>query len=384
MIKLAAAKFCTGCTACRAACSRGAIMMVADLDGFLRPSIDNTRCVLCHACEHACPVLHPGTLDSTPVCYAARTKDEALRMASSSGGIFSELARSVLVQDGVIFGCVWEKSTLIAIHSKAETEEGLAEMRGSKYVQSDLRDTFREAKAELLKGRQVLFSGTPCQIAGLNRFLGKSYENLFTVEMVCHGAPSPAVFEQYKQEAYLQQGQKLVMVVFKNKICSWRDYSLVEEFADQSKHQEKFHRNCYMQAFLNNLSLRLSCYHCPAKEGKSGADITIADFWGIEKVCPALDDDRGTSAVLLHTEAGQKLWSSCQKKLEFKPCSVESIVAENPCYLRSVTEPRDRGGFMRNYTKRPMSRLVQGPWILWMACRIIKKLKYIAKRISSH
>lgn len=377
---------CTGCTACKAICPRNAITMVADREGFLRPSIDETKCVRCRACERVCPILHPGEADSVPVCHAARTKDETLRMASSSGGVFSELARPVLAQGGVVFGCVWEKPTLTAIHSKAETEEELAKMRGSKYVQSDLRNTFREAKAELLKGRQVLFSGTPCQIAGLNHFLKQGYENLLTIEVVCHGAPSPAMFEQYKREISRKTKRLPVMIRFRDKFYSWRRYSLIMEFADQSEYQEESQQNCYIQAFLNNLCLRPSCYHCSAKEGKSSADITIADFWGIEKVCPALDDDRGTSAVLLHSEAGCQLWSACEKMFESVPCVLESVTAGNPSYLRPVAKPRGRNYFMRHFSRRPMAKVVKrsirGHWIPGIARRVVGKLKRIAKKIG--
>ena len=209
--------------------------MVADHEGFLRPQIDASKCVQCHACERACPVLHPSEPDTSPTCYAARTKDDALRLASSSGGIFTELARPILAKGGVVFGCVWEKPALVAIHAKAETEDELAAMRGSKYVQSDLRDTYREAKAELQKGREVLFSGTPCQIAGLNKYLGKSYDNLLTVEIICHGVPSPAVFEKYKQELVKRFGATLVSIAFRNKFYSWRRCSLVSTYADASE-----------------------------------------------------------------------------------------------------------------------------------------------------
>ena len=178
MITLASPERCSGCTACKAICPKQAITMVADHEGFLRPQINTETCIQCHACERVCPVLHPGKPDCTPTCYAARTNDDALRLASSSGGLFTELARPILAEGGIVFGCVWEKPALVAIHAKAETEDELAAMRGSKYVQSDLRDTFREVKTALQEGRKVLFSGTPCQIAGLNAFLGHHYDDL--------------------------------------------------------------------------------------------------------------------------------------------------------------------------------------------------------------
>lgn len=380
MITLASVAQCSGCAACKAACPKQAISMVADHEGFLSPQIDAEKCVQCHACERACPVLHPSEPDATPTCYAARTKDGALRMVSSSGGIFTELARPILAKGGVVFGCVWEKPTLVAIHAKAETEDELTAMRGSKYVQSDLRDTYREAKAELQKGRAVLFSGTPCQIAGLNKYLGKSYDNLLTVEIICHGVPSPAVFEKYKQEL----GQPIT-VNFKDKTESWHNPTFSWKSSNGNASREKLYANAYALAFLRDFCLRPSCYDCQAKGGRSKADITIADFWGIEKICPELDDDRGTSAVLLHSKKGLQMWEALQG-VEYKSVSFDDVLMGNPSYIRSVAQPKNRNLFMRRFRKiRKLDTLVcrcqNGPRVIWMARRCLGKAKRIVKKV---
>ncbi len=380
MITLASVAQCSGCTACKAVCPKQAIAMVADHEGFLRPQIDAEKCVQCHACEHACPILHPGEPDATPTCYAARTKDEALRMVSSSGGIFTELARPILAKGGVVFGCVWEKPVLVAIHAKAETEDELAAMRGSKYVQSDLRDTYREAKAELQKGHDVLFSGTPCQIAGLNKYLGKSYDNLLTVEIICHGVPSPTVFEKYKQELGLP-----ITVNFKDKTESWHNPTFSWKSSNGNASREKLYANAYALAFLRDFCLRPSCYDCQAKGGRSKADITIADFWGIEKICPELDDDRGTSAVLLHSKKGLQMWEALQG-VEYKSVSFDDVLMGNPSYIRSVAQPKNRNLFMRRFRKiRKLDTLVcrcqNGPRVIWMARRCLGKAKRIVKKV---
>ena len=378
---LAPVSACTGCSACKAVCPRDAIAMVADGEGFLRPTIDANKCVACHACERVCPILHPGVPDSAPVCFAARSRDETLRQASSSGGVFSELARHVLRAGGVVFGCVWEKPALIAIHGKAETEAELAEMRGSKYVQSDLRNTFREAKAALLSGRPALFSGTPCQIAGLNGFLGKPFVNLLTVEVICHGVPSPEVFAQYLRELTKEHSTPPVSIAFRNKYYSWRRCSLVSAFADTSENREDLYANRYIQAFLRNFCLRPSCYQCVAREGKSGADVTIADFWGIEKVCPALDDDRGTSAVLLHSERGRCAWAACATAVEACPVAFGEVVAGNPSYLRPVTEPRGRTIFMRRFRTHSMATLVRRLSAVPLPLRLVLAFRRRLKRL---
>lgn len=348
MISLASIEQCSGCTACKAACPKQAISMVADHEGFLRPQIDAAKCVQCHACERACPVLHPSEPDTTPTCYVARTKDEALRMVSSSGGLFTELARPVLAKGGVVFGCVWEKPALVAIHAKAETEDELAAMRGSKYVQSDLRDTYREAKAELQKGRAVLFSGTPCQIAGLNKYLGKSYDNLLTVEIICHGVPSPAVFEKYKQVLAEEFGTMPTEILFKDKRVSWYSPSLVAQFPFGEEKVEGAYTGGYGLAFLNGMSIRPSCFNCLAKEGRSGADITLGDFWGIDLIKASQDNKKGVSCVLLHTKKAVELWNEI-KTIEQFVVSYKSILKSNGSYWESSERNKNRAKFFREY-----------------------------------
>lgn len=349
--------------------------MIPDEEGFLRPQVDASKCVGCYRCEQVCPVLHPGESAPSPTCYAAYTKDESLRLKSSSGGIFTELAKPFIAAGGVVFGCVWERPQLVAIHAKAETMDELAEMRGSKYVQSDLRDTFREAKAALMEGRQVLFSGTPCQIAGLNGFLGKHYDNLLTVEIICHGVPSPAVFAVYKA-GIERRGLSLADVVFRDKRISWRRFSLVASVAfGKVIVEESLDRNVFIGAFLGNLCLRSSCYQCLARKGRSGADLTIADFWGIERVCPELDDNRGTSLVMVHSARGREAWQQVRHGLNLREVPFEAVLEGNSSYRSSVPLPKGRRYFMQRYQKtwnweRLIRRSVHGPWMLWMVRRI--------------
>lgn len=349
---LAPIEICSGCTACKAICPRDAIAMVADEEGFLRPQVDAIKCVGCHFCERACPALHPGESDPSPTCYAAYTKDENLRLKSSSGGIFTELARPIIESGGVVFGCAWKRPQLVAIHAKAETMDELAAMRGSKYVQSDLRETFREAKAALQAGRQVLFSGTPCQIAGLNAFLGKMYVNLLTVEVICHGAPSPKLFARYKGEVIKRAGRQSapIDVSFREKGGGWRHRGITLLFADGTLHREPEERNGYLKAFLGRMMLRPSCYVCMATNGRSGADITLGDFWGIENVCPSMDDNRGITLILVHTKRGSSCMTETIARVALVEVPWQQAVAANPSYCapRSMNPKRKR--FMRLLT----------------------------------
>lgn len=353
--------------------------MVADEEGFLRPQVDAAKCVGCHRCEQVCPVLHPSEPDVSPTAYAAYTKDENLRRQSSSGGIFTELAKPIIECGGVVFGCVWERPQLVAIHAKAETLEALAEIRGSKYVQSDLRETFREAKTALLAERQVLFSGTPCQIAGLNAFLGKYYENLLTVEIICHGTPSPVVFDVCKTR--LSRAEKRITdIAFRRKNPWWRQGYFVAECEGVVIRQEWYPENAYVKAFLSDLCLRPSCAWCQAKNGRSGADLTIADFWGIERVCPELDDNRGTSLVMVHSVRGREAWQQVSYGLNVREVPFEAALAGNPFYRSSVPLSKGRRYFMKRYQKAwnwesLIQRAVHGPWALWMMRRILGRIK---------
>lgn len=374
MITLASVELCSGCTACKAVCPKQAISMVADHEGFLRPQIDAEKCVQCHACERACPVLHPSEPDSTPTCYAARTKDEALRMDSSSGGLFTELARPILAKGGVVFGCVWEKPALVAIHAKAETEDELAAMRGSKYVQSDLRDTYREAKAELQKGREVLFSGTPCQIAGLNHYLGKTYPNLLTVEIVCHGVPSPAVFEKFKQEMLHSVGEHPCEIFFKDKRKGWKSPSLVVKFPTHEEIVQPCYASPFGSVLLKGLALRPSCHACASKNGKSGADVSIADFWGIDKAIPLLDDNTGISAIFLHTERAKQFCSTLP--IEMHAVTVLNATQYNPSYYSSSPCAPSRALFMKKFKSKSLKHVVlrctEGIWFKRVVMRTLR------------
>lgn len=361
--------------------------MGADGEGFLRPQVDTSRCVGCHRCEQVCPVLHPGEPDTSPTCYAAYTKDEDLRLKSSSGGIFTELAKPFIAAGGVVVGCVWERPQLVAIHAKAETLEALAEMRGSKYVQSDLRDTFREAKVALLAGRQVLFSGTPCQIAGLNAFLGKPYENLLLVEIICHGTPSPRVLEAYLGAQEKRLGCDITEIFFRSKrVLRARQGDMLEiHRADGGVEICPLGESSYARAYFGQLCSRRSCYQCSARKGRSGADMTIGDFWGIEKVCPEWQDPRGVSVVVVHSERGRSVLSDLATKSKVVLSAVDSHAAlqGNPSYTRDFLPAPRRRTFLRMCSaagfERQVVRCLRGPWTIWMAKRVFRRIKRLVR-----
>ena len=257
---LCRAEDCTGCTACASVCPVNAIAMEPDHEGFLRPVIGE-RCILCHRCEQTCPILHPPVPGPAPAAaHAVWNRDEAERTASSSGGFFSLLARHVLEQGGAVFGAALDED-MTARHVCARTVDELAPMRGSKYVQSDLGGSFSQVKALLEEGTAVLFSGVPCQVDGLKRYLGKDYPNLLTCDLVCHGVPSPAVFRAYLDGLEAARGSKVVSVRFKDKSHGWSHPWFTAQFADGSVYTEDFNRTGYGRGFGMQLFLRPAPVH---------------------------------------------------------------------------------------------------------------------------
>ena len=380
MIKLASSQQCTGCTACYASCATRAISMISDEHGCKHPIVDKKKCVKCHRCEKICPVLNVWRPydDKQVICLAAKAKDEAIRLESSSGGVFYILGRYVIEQGGCVFGCVWQKPDILAVHEKTETLDKLAEMRRSKYVQSNLGDVLQECKQELEKGKLVLFSGTPCQIAGLNHYLGKKYDNLITVEVICHGVPMPSVFDAYKRQLQIHFHKKLVDLTFKVKDKSWRDSSFYAIFEGNEEQVPlgTINMNPYGKAFVLNLSLRECCFHCFCKAGVSHADITLGDFWGIERVYPELDDDRGTSAVMLFTSKAEKLWESIAHGMIFRKCEQELVIRNNECYSKSSRATHGRRKFVQNYRVEEMELLVTKCLKITTFRRILHSLQF--------
>lgn len=377
---LATRESCTGCTACMAACAQGAIRMEADGEGFLRPVVDVARCVGCGACGRVCPVAHPGSRDEMPRCFAARAMDVAAVRASSSGGVFPALARDCLAQGGVVFGCVWERPGLRAVLCGVETEGEMEAMRGSKYVQASPENTFREALAALRAGRSVLYSGTPCQLAGLMRFLGRPWSNLLAVEILCHNAPSPAVFARFLEELGAREGASVVDFAFRVKDAggTWTRRRCRWTLRDGRHGGEPFDGTGYGLAFFGQVCARPSCAQCVAKAGSSGADLTIGDFWGVETVCPGFADDLGCSVVAVHTAKGEAALR--RAALTLRSVETEAALRENvasywgPPPDFSARIARKRAWFMAHYCAMPIRRAalraIRGPWLMWMLRRM--------------
>lgn len=377
---------CSGCAACASTCPKGAIAMCPDEEGFLQPSIDGTKCVGCHLCEKVCPVNHPSEPRLKDVeVYAARAKDTELRLDSSSGGIFSLLARQILAQGGVVFGAVCDVETGVVHHMAVRNEDELAALRGSKYVQSDVRATYREVSTALEANMPVLFSGTPCQIAALRAYLNfqplTSTSNLYFVDVVCHAVPSPLAWQKFLEKrgfasaqgrgSARTEGPIFRKISFRRKNCGWKRFSLSLRFANDEEYIADLYADTFLRGFLSELYNRRSCHHCSAREGRSGADISLADYWRVHETFPRLDDDKGTSLVLVHTERGRLLWKLLADQVEAVASTLADAVRTNPAIMRSALASPKRAKFFKLLAKGKdfdwiVARLLHRP--LWRRC----------------
>ena len=305
------------------------------------PKVNLELCVNCGLCERVCPVVNQSNPILPRAVFAAKSKLLSERMASSSGGIFPLLAKNAIARGGVVFGAAFDEN-LNVFHTYAETETQLQAFSGSKYVQSRIGNSFKLAADFLKQGRFVLFSGTPCQISGLKKFLGKDFENLLAVEVVCHGAPSPKVFRDY-----ISTIPSVKQICFKDKSTGWKKYSVRIETEGGTSRRQLMRDNPYMQGFLKDLYLRPSCHACPARDGKSGADIILGDFWGVGNYYPEFDDDKGVSLVIVNSEKGEKYFGELDvEKIE---TSCEKALNGNPALKVSAKIPKLRGEFWRLY-----------------------------------
>lgn len=347
MIDITNKNNCCGCNACAQVCAHKSIQLVEDYFGFRYPQVNKDTCVDCGLCEKVCPMLNRQEAVSPKTVCAAINKKEETRLQSSSGGVFTMLALLTLAQGGVVFGAHFNNQWEVE-HTYIEDTKYLEQLRGAKYSQSIIGDSYKQAREFLKAGRSVLFVGTGCQIAGLKLYLRKEYDSLLTVEIACHGVPSPKVWREYVQK--ISNGNPLSKIVFRDKRNGWNGYGMSFIGADGDELMyERAVANDFMQCFLNDLCMRPSCANCPAKSGASGADILLGDFWGIDAMHPEIYDNKGCSLVIAYTEKGKAVFESLDcPKVE---TTFEEAYRYNPCVIRSSHQSRYAPIFWTKFKK---------------------------------
>lgn len=339
-------ELCTGCTACASICPQNCINMIPDNEGFLYPQIDMANCIGCGLCKAICPLINPLNNDAfEPKAYAAYSMDEKMRLESSSGGIFSEIAKVVLNNNGFVYGAAYNKEFAVG-HTCIENEKDLYRIRGAKYAQSNLDQSFNDIKIKLDDEQLVMFSGTPCQIAGLKSFLGKEYKKLITVDFICHSVPSPKVWREYVNYRIFKDnnGKFPIRINLRSKETGWSRY----KYSNRFEYDNEIINTClnsesiYMKLFVGGYISRKSCKDCQFKGYKRDSDLTIGDFWGIWDIHPEMDDNKGTSVVLIHSERGQKIWMDIIPSIKCKEVTLEQASQQNPSMLVSSKANRNR------------------------------------------
>ena len=333
---------CCGCGVCVVACPIQAIEMIIDEEGFEYPLVDMQKCIRCDKCNKVCPMENPSLYgNSIRGTFAVKNKNEAVRSRSRSGGIFTAVTDAILNMGGSIYGSVLDDN-YIAKHIRANQAEQRDKMCGSKYVQSSTVRVWNEVKQDIKDGKIVLFSGTSCQIDGLRHFLGKNTDNLYCMDIVCHGVPSPKILDMYIRWREEKLNSKCKRWNFRNKTdFGWADHIETMWMENGTRVDSKV----YARIFYSDYPLRPSCYACPYKNIVHPGDITIADYWNIDKACRGFNDNKGVSLVLINNDKGQKLFAIAEKSLEYRQTEIEDSL-QKPLY-ESATRPTDRENFWK-------------------------------------
>lgn len=352
MIKIIQKEDCVGCNSCMQRCPVRCITMKEDEQGFLYPVVDTELCIQCNLCEKVCPVIIQGETTNPTGTYAVRNNNRTIQLESSSGGIFYTLAKAIIEEGGVVFGARFDSSWNV-IHDYTETLEGLKLFQGSKYVQSNIGESFLKAEAFLKEGRKVMFTGTPCQIAGLSLFLKKDYSDLLLkVDVVCHGVPSPKVWRSYLSSITNKINlNKIGNINFRNKREGWENYGLSIESSD---HRELFfslqRENSFMRGFLKDLYLRPSCYKCPVKCNNSQSDFTIGDFWSINDINPNFYDPMGVSVVIDNKHKFSEI--AANQDFSMVECDYEEVCCHSSSLTTSAYKPKQFDIFWKRFQQQ--------------------------------
>jgi len=337
---------CAGCYGCINVCKQNAIKMNLNNEGFLMPCVDAEKCIKCGMCQQYCPILNNEFIKqfNNLKTFAAWSRNDHIRTKSSSGGVFTEIAKTVLKDGGVVFGVAFDSSFRVR-HISIESEKELDLIRGSKYIQSHVEDAYKKAVSIALQGRPVLFSGTPCQIAALNLLIKDNPGlDVYTCEVICHGVPSESVFMSYLDYISQLYGSQVKEYSFRDKTNGWKKYGTKIVFSNEEEYFQMHQSDPFMIGYLRNIYLRPICYDCPFAKIPRVSDITLGDFWGVPK---ELDDPKGVSAVIINTPKGEKLFKKVNN-IEKVNVSIGKIVFHN---IRLINGHLERVSYRKNFYK---------------------------------
>lgn len=372
---------CSGCTACEEACPQKCISMIPDEEGFLYPHINDDECIKCRKCINICPIKTRQEVNQTKSLKTVivQTKDDKLLNICSSGGAFSSIAKLFIQEGGYVSGTIFDSDFNVK-HIVTNKETDIERIAGSKYVQSDLTDTFYKIKELLKKGERVLFCGTPCQVAGLNRIVGKE-PRLFLIDLVCHGVPSPKIWRDYIDIAQKKRG-RLKYINFRSKKLGYH-VSVMEETNIRGKKYYASPRTHFMtKVFFNNIADRPCCYECAFKTINRSSDLTIYDGWHVSELSnELLDNNMGFTNIIIQSDKGEVLFEKCKESFVFSnTCIDKAISLDGKMALKSVTKPQERNLFFKYYNKQGLEKAIQFFLPINNIDIIVEKLKILLNR----
>lgn len=381
MIRLCDSNTCTGCSACYASCMHGALSMVRDDEGFLQPKIDVDKCVECGMCVRSCPILTPLNSSNVKIekIYAIENKDGIERRNAASGGFYSIIAKYFINEyHGIACGAVFDNNFHV-IHEAIDDASQISRFASSKYVQSEMNDTFKEIKKILKSGRQVVFSGVPCQVAGLLNFLKRKYDNLITVELVCHGVPSPGFWKKYLDYQCQHYGSNITTVNFKDKRLGYGSPSMKLTFSNGRIHYGDSNTDIMLKGFFGGFISRNSCFNCKFRGQNHFADITILDGWHISKWNMKMNDDKGTTLVMLHNNKAINIFEKIKEKLLYQEVDIDDPFARKDAvmYYELTPKSKSRDAFLKEVSSLGFKNTVDK----YMHITLQARLKYLLKSI---
>lgn len=372
---------CCGCNACGDICGHNAITFRTDIEGFWYPEVNKDKCTNCGLCEKVCPVINKATMERFNIArvFGAYNKDEEVRLDSTSGGIHSAFANVMYERNAYVCGAIYNKDYTVS-HFISPDRSMLPKIRSSKYLQSSMEGCFKEIRDLLRKGKEVFYCGTPCQVHALYNFLGKDDPNLTTSDFICRGVNSPKVFLSYMDMLEKRYGAKATEIKFKNKKWGWHNFSMRVNFANGKEYcKDRWHDLFFIGYLQQGSFARPSCYDCQFKGFPQKADITLADFWGIENIAPTMDQDRGTSLVMVNSDKGLDLFESIKDKIKWREFTIADAVMGNPAMYASLKAVKsNRKEFFKAIDQKPFDQVAKEFFVL---PTLKNTLKRHAKRV---
>lgn len=388
-IEILAKNQCTGCMLCGDLCVRSSIIFKEDEEGFLYPSINKDTCIECGICVKCCPALNPQKHKQSPISYAAYASENKSHNAGSSGGIFGVISEYVLNNGGRIWGAAFDENIHL-IHTKSDNLEELEPLLKSKYIQSNLEGVYNQIKKDLKEGLYTLFCGTPCQVNALNNYVGKN-ENLLLIDFVCHGVPNQLLFDKTIKWYEKKYNVKVSRFQFRYK---GENVKHPQSYAIQHKGDNKIHIGLHYQfpyyfGFQKYITLRPSCYQCKWACSERAGDITLGDYWGIEKYIPKLNAKDGISMIICNTEKGNSIFNELTNKniITTKSLSIDNAINENGCLVQPSREKKEREVFFKHLRELPFDDVVKmhltpkKKWLFDIYYAIPKFIRNIVRKI---